>query len=279
MGEMNLTSAQPVAPVRPTSLPSPNGSSIFLPKEHGSWSLAFEPLMLGLLIAPSPAGVALAGAAVAGFFARRPLKAALGPPASGRRLTARLALVMLTGLALMGIGEILLLTTPYALWPLLLAAPLGGLFVYFDAQGESRAAAAELAGSAAFAVLPAAFATLAGWSTNAALALTILAVVRSVPTVLTLRAYLRLSKGKPVAPAVPLLAAAAGFGTVILLAAERQVPWLVASGAGLLLLRTGWLMTPLRPTWTARRLGLTEAAVGIGYLTVVAVAYRTSWTK
>ena len=39
-----------------------------LPKEHGSWSLALEPVAFGLLVAPSAAGAALALAAGLGFF-------------------------------------------------------------------------------------------------------------------------------------------------------------------------------------------------------------------
>lgn len=41
-------------------------------------------------------------------------------------------------------------------------APLGALFVVFDRRNEMRAAEAEIAGSAAFALLPATFASLAG---------------------------------------------------------------------------------------------------------------------
>ncbi|HQY06456.1 MAG TPA: YwiC-like family protein, partial [Lacunisphaera sp.] len=64
---------------------APVPGAVFLPKEHGSWSLALEPLALGLLLAPSAAGGALLAAALAGFFARRPLKTALTAPASARR--------------------------------------------------------------------------------------------------------------------------------------------------------------------------------------------------
>jgi hypothetical protein len=41
---------------------------VILPKEHGSWSLALEPIALGLLVAPSWAGGSLAVAVLAGFL-------------------------------------------------------------------------------------------------------------------------------------------------------------------------------------------------------------------
>ena len=252
-------------------------ASIFLPLEHGSWALALEPLALGLLVAPSPAGVALTTAALAGFFACRPLKASLDRSDTEARRAARWVLLLFGTLALAGLGGALLLGSPRALWPLLLAAPFGGVFIYFDAQGDSRAALAELSGSAAFAFLPAAFATLAGWHVPAALALAALALARSIPTVLTVRTYLRLRKGKPALPAVSLLAAALALGTLAILAAAHQSPWLAVCGSGLLLMRTAWFVSPRQPAWAAKRVGMGEAILGAVYLGFAAIAYHTNW--
>ena len=60
-----------------------------------------------------------------------------------------------------------------------------------------------------FAVLPAAFATLAHWPTTPALALAVVMLARNFPTVLTVRTYLRLNKGGEARPLWPI--AAAGF--------------------------------------------------------------------
>ena len=38
------------------TVPPRSWRELVLPKEHGSWAFAFEPIALGLLIAPSPAG-------------------------------------------------------------------------------------------------------------------------------------------------------------------------------------------------------------------------------
>jgi hypothetical protein len=272
--------------VEPTPVPLPafrsspaaeNGapaSTVFLPKEHGSWSLAFEPLALGLLVAPSSAGAALALAAGAGFFARRPFKAALAPDATHRRRTSRVAVVLLSALAVAGLYETLMLGGFSSLWPLLLAAPFGGLFVWFDAQNESRAAAAELAGSTTFALLPAAFATLAGWSWPMALGLSAVGLIRSVPTVLTVRAGLRRSKGQPVGVLAPLAGSMLAFVLAATLAAQRVVPAAIAGLAGLLLLRTALFLSPMRPGWSARRIGIFEAVLGVFYVGVTVLAYR-----
>ena len=252
---------------------SPQGT-VFLPKEHGSWSLALEPLALGLLAAPSLAGAALALAALAGFFARRPLKAALAPGFTERRRTARGTVVMLSALTVAAFFETVLLGGVPDLWPLLLAAPLGGMFAWFDGQNESRTAAAELAGSATFALLPAAFATLAGWAWPAALALAALALVRSVPTVLTVRTCLRLGKNQPVNARLPLAAGVLALGLTVGLVGRHLVPVVAVGLVALLLVRTVVFVISLRPAWPAKRIGMIEAALGVLYVGVLALAYH-----
>ncbi len=240
-------------------------STVFLPKEHGSWSLALEPLAFGLLVAPSWAGGALATAALAGFFARRPLKAALDPIPSPRRRLARRALVLLAALGAIGLAETLALGSWKSLWPLLPAACGGGAFLWFDAQGESRAAASEVAGSAAFALMPAALALLAGLSLHVALAVAVLAMARSVPTVLVVRAFLRVAKGAA-RSWLPLQAAGLALVAVSALSWSGLVPMSAALGALILFARAAWLLGPSRPDWPAKRVGMMEAMLGVLYV-------------
>ena len=74
------------------SVPSPRPMlrSVALPTEHGGWGLTLEPVLLGLLVAPSVAGLAIGGAAFLVFVAvnagearpRRPI-----PPPPGLERT------------------------------------------------------------------------------------------------------------------------------------------------------------------------------------------------
>lgn len=265
-------------PPRVLSAPPPvrPATPVFLPKEHGSWSLALEPLALGLLIAPSWAGGALAAAALAGFFARRPLKAALDLADSPRREVARRALGLLAGLAAVGLAEVLVLAPWTAFWPLLPTAVLGAVFAWFDAQGESRAAAAEVAGSAAFACLPAALAVLAGLPATVALALAVLALARSVPTVLVVRTCLRLAKGALAARTVPLQVSALALVASWILVAREAAPAVAGLLASLLFLRSLWLLGPWAPAWPAKRLGLLEAVLGLLYVVLMAAGWPSN---
>lgn len=245
--------------------------TVFFPKEHGSWSLALEPVVLGLLAAPSLAGIALGLAAFSGFLARRPIKAvAQGNSGRGSRTAAGI----LVACALAGLLCSVLLGSPALLARLLVLTPFAVLFVISDAQGESRAATAELAGSAAFSLLPFVLASLAGWSASHAFGLTLLALGRSLPTVMTVRWYLRWHKGQEPSRLTTLLVGLGGLATPILLAALRLVPWFAVVGGGLLWIRTGWLLSSRRPHWTARRMGITEAVLGVVYTTLVILAYH-----
>lgn len=263
--------------------PNTSFRSLVVPREHGSWSLALEPIALGLLVAPSPAGAWLALAVIAGFFTRRPLKLALTLPTTDTRRIAAWRWTLL--FALTAFAGLLAATSPIgankqqwgadALWPLLLALPFGGAFLWFDLRGEMREAEAELAGSAAFALVPAAFATLAGWSAGPALALAVLMLARSIPTVLTVRTYLRIAKGKSASAWPALLCTAAFLVAAIALATFSSLPVLACTFVALLAARSAIFLSPLAPTWSAKRIGMLEAVLGLTYLAGLAAVYAS----
>lgn len=232
-----------------------------LPKEHGSWSLALEPVALGLLVAPTAAGGALAVAALAGFFLRRPMKLLLSGKSDSRQ---PLALVCVISLALLALSGLLLAARFGAaggLWPLLPAALAGAVFAWADRRNEARQGAAEVAGAVAFGLLPAAFAALAGWNFPAALALAAMSITRSVPTVLTVRACLRMAKGQEFSALPAVAAAVAGTGLMAWLAAQHLAPWMAVVFAVIFAGRTLWLLLG-RPQIIARQIGIAEAVLG-----------------
>lgn len=253
-----------------------------MPKEHGSWALALEPIALGLLVAFSPGGVWLGLAVCAGFFARRPLKLAWtlplldprrGVAACWTMIFALAACAALVGATSTPMGNEAGRATWSLLWPLLLAAPFGFTFLWFDLRNQMREVEAELAGSIAFALVPAAIATLAGWTAPAALALAALMLTRSVPTVLTVRAYLRLEKGQDAATLPAWMSALAGVLLTAAMVWTGSAPAAAPLLAGLLFVRTAVLLNPLRPRWSARRIGMIEALLGVLYLAGLAAAY------
>ncbi|MCP5530195.1 MAG: YwiC-like family protein [Opitutaceae bacterium] len=243
--------------------------SVFLPKEHGSWSLALEPISLGLFVAFSPAGGALAVSAIAAFFLRRPLKrlATRRDPASARAVT------LLGFCALGGLAAAVILAGWAPLRWLIPTLPLGGLFLYWDSQNESRATQAELAACGVFAFLPAAMAAQAGLPDQTALALCVLMLARSLPTVLIIRTYLRRRKGHAVSTAPAVSVTALTLAALLTLAATAAVPWIAVLLITLAALRVLLLVPALAPDWPARRIGIGEACFGLLFLLTTSIAW------
>ena len=124
---------------------------IALPVEHGGWSLLFEPIVLGLLLAPSPAGLFISLGATGAFLARHPFKLAVGDWRRNRRsartvLAERFAILyfvfatLAVALAIKTVGAVFLL-------PLLCTSPFAIVQLFYDSLGRSRALIGELAGS------------------------------------------------------------------------------------------------------------------------------------
>lgn len=244
-----------------------------LPREHGSWSLALEPIALGLLVAPSWAGIPLALAASAGFFLRRPVKMLLQVQPDPRRSLAAICAGALLFLAAAGLLLAMELGGVTRLWPLIPAAVAGSLFMWFDARGANREGAAELAGASAFALLPATFASLAGWPVANSLALAVVMLARSVPTVMVVRTFLRRRKGGSVSLLPAWLAALAATAVLSWLALESLVPWAVAAFSVVLAARAFWFGSPTAVRWSARRLGYLELFLGAALVIVAAATW------
>jgi hypothetical protein len=241
---------------------------VFLPKEHGSWSLALEPILFGLLIAPTEAGVALALSAVAAFFIRRPMKAYL----QTRDHASEFALVVLALSALFGFFQAIILGGLASLWPLLPALLLGPLYLYWDRQNEARAAAAEVTGCGLFALVPATMAALAGYTVVFCLTLTALMLARSIPAVLTVRTWLRRRKSQPTTVLPAFAVTIVSLGLVTLLTRWGYAPisahaLILASCLRLILLSSR------APNWPAKRSGMIEAIFGLTYILIISASY------
>jgi hypothetical protein len=243
------------------------------PKEHGSWSLAFEPLVLGLLVAPSLSGGLLATALAAVFFARRPLRLMVREQRAERRRLAQKALIACGLVALTALVTILAHSGgAWMIWVTPMAV-CGGVFAYFDAQGAGREELAEIAGAATFAFAPAVIASLAGWSYAAGMSLALVMLGRSVPTVMFVRSYLRAAKtgARHVVPA--LVAASSAILVTSVLVGEKQAPMVALVFVGLLAIRAGALLGEALGCVRARTLGMSEAIAGVVFVIGLALAW------
>jgi len=235
-----------------------------LPREHGSWALALEPLAVALLAAPSWGGLAIALAAVMLFLSRRPFQVAAGAGEPARRAAARAALVVLAGAGVGFVGVALGVGVAGPGWPLGAAITCAGVFAWFDRKGEARAVLAECAGAATFSALAGGVVLLAGGAEATTIAWVVsgYSLARAWTSILPVRVVVRRRKGRT-ASARGALAVAVVACVVAGFAAARLGAWVPAAWVLVFAVRTVWLVGPWAPAWPARRIGWMEAGLGL----------------
>jgi hypothetical protein len=252
--------------------------TVALPNEHGGWGLALEPVALGLLVAPSPAGFFLAVATLGAFLARHPFKIVEGDRRRGRRfprtaVAERFALLYAC-LALAGLLATATTAVSYQfILPLLLAAPFATVQLAYDATGRSRALAPELAGSFGLAAVSTSIALAGGWPLPAAFGLWAILASRVVPTILYVRARLQLKHGETPSLSPVFISHVCALGIVVALALMKVAPLLAVAALLVLLLRAAFGFSETAQRASAKQIGIRELAYGAMTVLAAAVGY------
>ncbi len=254
---------------------------IALPSEHGGWGFLLEPILLGLLSAPSLAGLFIAIATIGVFLTRHPLKIAWSDRARGRHYArtrlAQLFVILYIGIAIAGVLFAIALTDVMILSPAVIAIPLAIIQLSFDLRHQSRSLVPELTGPAALATSGAVIAVAGGWEVLPALGLWLVLAARSLPSVLYVRARIRLAKDKPALLALPILAHVAGLAVVTGLAMLDLAPWLTIAVMLILLGRAIDGFMPRRRTMPAKTIGFQELAYGLLMVIVTALGLHVGF--
>ncbi len=259
------------APHTAAAAPAPGGGVslrlVVLPTEHGGWSFLFEPIVLGLLVAASPAGGLIALAAVAAFLARQPFRLFVSDRRR-RRIYPRthvaggafavLALVAIAALA----GAWALAQGRY--WPALAcAAPLAAIGLAFDVGKRSREAGAELAAAVSLGAIATAIALAGGMRSELAFGLWGVLAARTIPTILFVRARLRLERHREAGIRSAMLAHVLAVAGVMVLVYGGFAPRYATWAMFLLATRAALGLSRWRPRWRTWQLGVSEIVFGV----------------
>jgi len=236
-----------------------------LPAEHGGWGFLAEPILVGMLVAPSSSGALVAAAALFGFLARHPLKLAVQDAVRGRRYPrtfwcrALAASYLLA--ALLSLAAALAMSGTRMLAPFALAAPFAIFQLLHDAKNHGRGLIAEMSGAVAMASVVAAIAIAGGTGTSVAYGLAGILIARFVPAILYVRALLgRLPAWWAWTAHVVALGVIASYARLPAVAAMA-----------VLLLRAAWGLTHEPPR--AKTIGWREIAFGVATVALVAIGY------
>jgi len=263
-----------------TTIRRPNLRSIALPAEHGGWGFLLEPIILGLLVAPSIRAVLIAVAAISFFLVHQPLKLAIKDHRKKRRvLRTAWAEKFAIGYGLAGSIAFLsvLLTSPLSfVIPLMIGSIFGLVQLIYDSQNKSRHIIPQLCGAAALASTVMAITLLSGWSWLAALMLWLLLVVRAITSILYVRARLRLEYGKTYSAALVHGTHVFSLLLIVTLAGRDLIPELVLIPFILLTCRAFYGLSPWRKSVQPKVVGFSELAYGIITILIIAIGYTSS---
>jgi len=91
--------------------------AVAVPAEHGGWGLTLEPVLLGMIVAPSGAGVALGCAALVAFVCRTPFKVAAVDRRRGRQLHRTVVAERFAAIELLTLAALLVVALQIASGP------------------------------------------------------------------------------------------------------------------------------------------------------------------
>jgi hypothetical protein len=208
------TASTPPAPQARSTL-----RSVAVPTEHGGWGLTAEPVVLGLAVAPSVAGLCLGLAAILAFLARTPLRVVLVDRHRNRdlertALARRVLIVELAAIAALVVAAALTATGPFW-WPVLVAAPLVAVELWFDTRSRSRRLVPELAGTIGICSVAAMIILGAGHPASEAVAASLILVGRACTAIPHVRAQIARLHGRPWSSGVLLAGDATALAAVV----------------------------------------------------------------
>lgn len=260
---------------RVTAGPERRGAlrGVAVPAEHGGWALTLEPALLGLLIAASKAGWCLAAAALLAFVARTPLKVVLVDHWRKRSLdrtvvAAWVATIELLVLGVLAITAAVLASAPFW-WPLLAAAPLIGVELWFDMRSRSRRLVPELAGAIGVCAVVAMIVLADGVESRVALGLWFLLASRVITSIPFVRAQIAIARQRPVATGGLVTADASAL--LVAAVAVGLEPSLIVGAIAIGALVVFQRVTARRPVPRVSVIGIRQMVAGVVVIAATAI--------
>lgn len=253
--------------IAPQNAPSVNLKSIALPTQHGVWGFWLEPSLAALIAAPSWAGLCLSLAALSALLLHHPLTVIVKDYRRRKRYSrttwAERFVLLYGSLALISFLLANSLAPHPFLFALLLAIPFALVQIGFELGNQGRHPLAEISGACAFAALAPAILLIMGWGWSFALGLWAALVIRTVVSILYIRARLRLEKGKPANPTGVLITHLVGLIALAGLTIASLSHWLNLIAGLVLLIRATLGVTTFRKPTPAKVIGFREIAYGL----------------
>ncbi|MEM9516949.1 MAG: YwiC-like family protein [Actinomycetota bacterium] len=249
--------------------------SVALPSEHGGWGLTIEPGLLGILIAPSWAGVCLACAALLAFVIRTPIKLVLVDRRRHRRLArtdlaAKVAAVEGAVLVALIVGSLALADDRWFWIALIPAVPFVAVELWYDVRSRSRRLAPEIAGALAVAFVAPAIVLADGGDPEVALAIWFVLAARIVGSVCHVRTQIARVHDRAVRASTNLIADTVAVGAAVVATLIDRALWpALLCVIGIIAFQA---VRRRQSLWPVPVIGVSQMLLGIGLVVVTALA-------
>ena len=251
--------------------------AVAMPSEHGGWGLTLEPVLLGLVVAWSGAGVALGVAAFTAFLVRTPLKLVAIDLRRGRWLARSRLALWFTMVELTVLGSTVALAAVGAGWswlePMVVAGPLVAIELSFDVRSRGRRLVPELCGAVGITAVAASIVLAAGQDRRLAAGVWLVLAARAIGAIPFVRVQIqRLRRGRgPVWQSDLAQVVSVGVAMAAVVADRRLLLGLV----GVVVLAAVQSVWVRRAPIPAKQVGLRQ--MGIGLALVAATAAGVLW--
>lgn len=247
--------------------------AVAVPSEHGGWGLTLEPVVLGLAVAPSWAGLALGAAAFGAFLVRTPAKVVAVDRHRHRhlprtRLAARIAVVEAVVVVVLAAAA-LAAAGPACLVPVAVAIPLVGVEAWFERRSRGRRLAPELAGAVAVAAVAAAIAVAGGAGWAVAVGCWAVLAARSLASIPFVRTQVAQLHGREAPKTTSDLGQVAGVGVAAV--AVVVAPAVAAGAAAVAMLAALQAVAVRRPPPRVAVIGALQSVAGLAVVVATAV--------
>lgn len=250
---------------------------VAVPTEHGGWGLTAEPVVLGMAVAPSVAGLCLGVATVLAFLVRTPLRVALvdrhRQRDGARSALARRVLGVEIGLIVVLLAVAANTAAATFWWPVVAAAPLAIIELWFDMRSRSRRLVPELAGAVAISGAAAAIVLAGGHTAGEAAAAWLLLAARTITSIAHVRADIARLHHRVVSTQTLVIADAVALAVAITAAAIEPAATAGAIAVGVVV-AVGWATS--RSTAPAKVIGIRQSALGAGVVLATAIGFHLS---
>lgn len=276
---MRQETAQPADPVVRAATGRATWKAVAIPSEHGGWGLTAEPVLLGLLLVFSWAGVAIGGAAMLAFLARTPLKLALVDRRRHRELdrtvlARRIGAAEVVAIATLGVAA-LVAAGWHWLIPTAVAVPLFAIELWYDIRSRGRRLVPELCGAVGMGSVAAAIVLAADGAVALAAAAWLVLAARSIGAIPFIRTQIgRLHRGAASTRSSDLFQILALTVAAIAVVVDPDVLVGSITVAVIAVLHLVWVRrSPVPP---AKVLGLRQLALGLALVAATVVGVHLS---